>query len=159
MPEVDHVSDGIVYFVDGSYYFEEAGTYYDANGQEVQFPGTAEAAGETGREETPGVGQEVTAEPTSSDVPMGEPEPEQGQQLDAQDSGEVGSDSGEQAETVESDVQTYEGVTSSQFDEYSQMISAKLDFMLTCQIVIVIALFMCAGIAAIDTLVRSLERF
>ena len=54
--------------------------------------------------------------------------------------------------------ESFEGVTAEDFEDYSEMVQARLDAMDAMMIVLMVAIFLCAGISAVDTLVRRMER-
>lgn len=53
--------------------------------------------------------------------------------------------------------ETFTGVTSEQFEDYRQEVKTELDGISAMQIVLVFAIFLCAGMSAVDTLMRSFE--
>lgn len=52
----------------------------------------------------------------------------------------------------------YEGVTAEDFQAYSEVVTVHLDALTASSVVIVVALFINAGILAVGTLIRSFER-
>lgn len=153
-------AEGITWFDDGTYSLIEGGERYSAPGivAEEAMAGEAEgeAAPEEGREDQSGSG----GEPEKSDVQMGEREEgleeDGGSSEDYEskakvDEGDVASDTG--------DHEVYEGVTTEQFAQYQTEVYARLDAINTICIVLVIAVFFASGIAAVDNLIRSTERF
>lgn len=70
--------------------------------------------------------------------------------------GDAGQDISDSGDSVD-EAQVYEGVNPSQFDEAVEGINQKLDALNASTIVLVFALFICAGIISVNTLVRSLE--
>lgn len=70
--------------------------------------------------------------------------------------GDAGQDISDSGDSVD-EAQVYEGVNPSQFDEAIEGINQKLDGLNASTIVLVFALFLCAGIVSVNTLVRSLE--
>lgn len=57
----------------------------------------------------------------------------------------------------ESDVETYEGVTADEFHDFADYVVSAMNANIAASVVVVFALMLCAGIMAVDTLVRSLE--
>lgn len=55
------------------------------------------------------------------------------------------------------DASTYEGVSATDFGEFSEMVEMRLDAITASSIVIVFCLFICCGILAVGTFIRSLE--
>lgn len=62
-----------------------------------------------------------------------------------------------QDEQVE-DTQTYEGVTADDFADFAEQVIPALEGGAAALFVLVWAMFFCAGILAVQTLMRSLER-
>lgn len=60
---------------------------------------------------------------------------------------------------VEDDGEVYQVVTVDGFAEYADLVVSRVDGLVASSVVLVFALFMCAAILAVDTLIRSLERF
>lgn len=56
-------------------------------------------------------------------------------------------------------VQAIETVSPDDLAAYQEVMTARMDAIFTCNVVIAIALFMSVGVAAVDTLIRSMERF
>lgn len=57
------------------------------------------------------------------------------------------------------DVETHEGVDASDFEAYSTMVEVRLDAVVASSVVLVVAVFVCAGVLAVQTLLRSLEKW
>lgn len=91
--------------------------------------GEATAGADTGRESTTGDG-------TSADA---------------------GQDISSPGDGVDESAETFEAVSSEQFAEAIEAIDSKVDALNASTIVLVFALFLCAGILSISTLVRSME--
>lgn len=69
----------------------------------------------------------------------------------------VGETAGDEQGTVSDGTSTYEGVTSESFQAMYEGFDAKLDALNASSLVLVFAMFFCAGAIAVDTLLRSLE--
>ena len=67
-------------------------------------------------------------------------------------------DAEEQSVSSSSTASTYEGVTATQFDEAIAEVDIKMDALLAASAVMVVALFACIAVIAVQTLIRSLER-
>lgn len=153
--------EGITYYEDGTYQLIEGGERYSAPGIVAKEAVADEATGEGSPEESGQIQSRTDEESQRSDFPMeGEPG---GSELDAGEADDTGDGS---AEVVEGDAEAdagsqvvYEGVTTEQFAGYQQEVYSRLDALNTVCIVLVIAIFFSAGIAAVDTLLRSTERF
>lgn len=83
--------------------------------------------------------------------------------------GNAGTDSGQGQEVSLSDesvqaiaseiASTYEGVKAEDFQEQMEMVNLRADALFASSVVLVVALFFVAGIAAVDNLIRSTEKF
>lgn len=71
--------------------------------------------------------------------------------------GNAGQDIQSSGDGVSEDTDTFEAVSSEQFATAIQAIDSKLDALNASTIVLVFALFLCAGILSVSTLVRSME--
>lgn len=65
---------------------------------------------------------------------------------------------GQAGDTGLDEQQIYEGVTAEDFQSYADTVQGHLDGLTASSVVIVVALFINAGILAVSTLLRSLER-
>lgn len=63
----------------------------------------------------------------------------------------------ESSTSTGSDNETFEGVTAQQFDDAFDAVDTKLDAMIASSVVLVIAIFVCIGVIAVQTLLRSFE--
>lgn len=93
-------------------------------------------------------GGEVGSIPDSGEAEQSSGSPGNASSEEIRDSGQLSA-----GETT-----VYEGVTASRFDTFDELLSAKLDAMNASLIVLVVALFVCAGILAVGTLMRSFEK-
>lgn len=153
--------EGITYYEDGTYQLIEGGERYSAPGIVAKEALADEATGEVSPEESGQFEQGTDEEPQRSDIPL-EEEPG-GTELDAGEAVDTGDgqtevDMGDDEADSGSQV-VFEGVTTEQFAGYQQVMYARIDALNTVCIVLVIAIFFSAGIAAVDTLLRSTERF
>lgn len=71
--------------------------------------------------------------------------------------GNAGQDIQSSGDGVSEDTDTFEAVSSEQFAEAIEAIDSKFDALNASTIVLVFALFLCAGILSVSTLVRSME--
>lgn len=72
-------------------------------------------------------------------------------------SADAGQDIQSPGDGVDESAETFEAVSSEQFSEAIEAIDSKVDALNASTIVLVFALFLCAGILSVSTLVRSME--
>lgn len=156
MPEIAYIDEeGITYYVDGSYRIVEGGDRYDAQGHVIIEDTPVEAAGEAAGEAAPELGSEADPEPGAGEVLMGEGEPEQlGSEESEANEVHVEQDQENQQDSADS----YEGVTAGDFEDFEIAVYSRLDALNTVCMALVVAVFMAVGVAAVDTLIRTLER-
>lgn len=156
MPDIAYIDEeGITYYVDGSYRIVEGGDRYDAQGHVIIEDSTVEAAGEAEGEAAPELGSEADPEPGTGEVLMGEGEPEQlGSEESEANEVPVEQDQENQQDSADS----YEGVTAGDFEDFEVAVYSRLDALNTVCLALVVAVFMAVGVAAVDTLIRTLER-
>lgn len=67
------------------------------------------------------------------------------------------SGSSEGVNEISSSTQVFEGVTAQDFSEFSDLVVSKIDGLLACNVVILFALFICAGTLIINEIVVSMR--
>lgn len=72
-------------------------------------------------------------------------------------SADAGQDIQSPGDGVDESAETFEAVSSEQFAEAIEAIDSKIDALNASTIVLVFALFLCAGVLSVSTLVRSME--
>lgn len=63
----------------------------------------------------------------------------------------------ESSASTDNEPATFEGVTAQQFEEAFTAVDTKLDAMIASTVVLVIAIYVCIGVIAVQTLLRSFE--
>lgn len=155
MPEVDYIDeDGITYYVDGSYRIVEGGDRYDAQGYVISEDSPDETAGAAEGEAAEELGEKNVAEPGAGEIRLGAGESEQ-----VDEGQSVGEDAGGiQQEDVTGAPEVYEGVTLQDFEDFEVAVYSRLDALNTVCVALLVAVFMAVGVAAVDTLIRTMER-
>lgn len=155
MPEVEYIDeDGITYYVDGSYRIVEGGDRYDAEGHVISEDSPDETAGAAEGETAEELGPEAHAEPGTGEVRLGEGESQELEVVAVGDDSEVDG----QQDDVQDEAVVYEGVTVEQFEDFEVAVNSRLDALNTVCVALLVAVFMAVGVAAVDTLIRTMER-
>lgn len=61
-------------------------------------------------------------------------------------------------ENFADETQSYEGVTAADFEEFAESITPMMQGISAATVVLVVAVFFCAGVMTVQTLLRSMER-
>lgn len=128
----------------------------DQRAANEQLDGSGSATDGDGSEEDTGQGSVSTGDRVDnagSDADGGNPDEATSGRSELRSSG-----MGDATEQVGDDEPVqYEGVTAAQFDEGMQLVSDHIDACTTASALVVVAVFACVGVMAVQTLVRSFE--